>query len=83
MQTTSNTHHVLVAPFVHALLQVVHDFNNSAIALRRHFGAECAIHQILDLELAFEAVHGRISADAISVMRAFGQGSSYSDAASR
>ena len=63
--------------------QVVHDFNNSAIALRLHFGAGFAIHQVLDLQLVFEAVHGRIGADAASVMRAFGQDTSYSDAASR
>lgn len=65
------------------LPQVVHDFNHSAIALRRYFGAEFAINQILDLQLAFEAVHGRVGADAVSVMRAFGSDASCSDAASR
>lgn len=64
-------------------MQVVHDFNNSAIALRRYFGAGFTIHQVLDLQLAFEAVHGRIGADAVAVMRAFGQDASYSDASCR
>eukprot|EP00752_Nemacystus_decipiens_P003801 g3497.t1 len=63
--------------------KIVHGFNNSAMALRRCFGAGFAIRQVLDLQLAFEAVFGRISADAVSVMRAFGVDASYSDAASR
>lgn len=80
---TSKTRHASARPSLSPLLQVVHDFNNSAIALRRYFGAEFVIRQVLDLQLVYEAVCGRVGADAASVMRAFGQDASYSDAASR
>lgn len=63
--------------------QVVYDFSNSAIALRRQFGAGFTIGRILDLQLAFEALHGRFGADVVTLLRAFGQQVSYSDAAFR
>ncbi|CBJ28809.1 expressed unknown protein [Ectocarpus siliculosus] len=63
--------------------KVVYDFSNSAIALRRQFGAGFTIGRILDLQLAFEALHGRFGADVVTVLRAFGQQVSYSDAAFR
>eukprot|EP00903_Cladosiphon_okamuranus_P017504 g16123.t1 len=50
-----------------------------AAVLRRRF----YIHQVLDLQLAFEDVHGRIGVDAVEVMRAFGREALYGDAASR
>lgn len=63
--------------------QVVYDFSNSAIALRRYFGEIFVIRQVLDLQLAYEALDGRVGADVVSVLRAFGQQVSYSDAAHR
>lgn len=63
--------------------QVVYDFSNSAIALRRLFGPGFAFCQVLDLQLAFEALHGHVGTDAVSVLRAFGQQVSYSDVALR
>ncbi|CAM9940420.1 unnamed protein product, partial [Ectocarpus sp. 8 AP-2014] len=63
--------------------QVVCDFSNSAIALRRQFGTRFTIGRILDLQLAFESLHGRFGADVVTVLRPFGQQVSYSDAAFR
>ncbi|CAN0118413.1 unnamed protein product [Ectocarpus fasciculatus] len=63
--------------------KVVYDFSNSAIALRRQFGAGFTIGRIMDLQLAFEALHGRFGADVVTVLRAFGQQVSYNDAVFR
>ncbi|CAN0377474.1 unnamed protein product [Ectocarpus sp. 12 AP-2014] len=63
--------------------KVVYDFSNSAIALGRQFGAGFTIGRILDLQLAFEALHGRFRADIVTVLRAFGQPASYNDAVVR
>lgn len=69
----------------HHVGQVVYDFNNSAIALRRQFGHKSfAIRQVLDLQLAFEALIGRVGADVASGLNALGQRpASFRDAASR
>ncbi|CAM9303322.1 unnamed protein product [Ectocarpus sp. 13 AM-2016] len=64
-------------------MQVVYDFSNSAIALRRQFGAGFTIGRILDLQLAFEALHGRFGADVVTVLRAFGQPALYNDSVVR
>lgn len=67
------------SPFALPPVQIVHDFSNSAIALRWCFGTGLAIRQVLDLQLAFEAVYGRVDADSVSVVKAFGQEPSCSD----
>lgn len=62
------------------MAQVVYDLNNSAISLLRLFGAPFNIRQVLDLQLAFEALDGDFGADAVTI---FGQRSSHGDAACR
>lgn len=63
--------------------QAVFDFSNSAIALRRHFGEGLTIRQTLDLQLAFEALHGSFRADILSVLNALGKHETHADAAVR
>lgn len=61
--------------------QAVFDFSNSAIALRRHFGEGLTIRQTLDLQLAFEALHGSFRADILSVLNALEKHETHADAA--
>lgn len=51
--------------------QVVHDFNNGAVALRRLFGPAFKIGRILDTQLALEVLHGDVHTDLDAVLKAF------------
>ena len=78
-RTTTYSHAVLLFA-----AQVVCDFSNSAIALRRYFGAGFTIRRILDLQLAFEVLYGHVVVDdAASILWAFGSQASQGDAACR
>ena len=54
--------------------QVVHDFNNWAVALRRHFGSDLEIGCVLDTQLALEVLRGDVHTDLDSVLKAFAGG---------
>lgn len=65
-------------------LQVVYDITNNAIALRRHFGPALKIRSVFDMQIAFEAQHGGVCADILSVLTAFdGKDDSTSNAVRR
>ena len=69
---------------LHSAVQVVHDFTDSAIALKRHFGDAVKIGRAFDTQFALEVLQGNIRGTVGSAIKAFtGEHDLFSDVAYR